>query len=149
MACPYFYPLEPFEETAWLKHPRLPLGDPHTGVCRADPMLEWEPDESTLRQCCNAGYPAGTCSRFPRSGGPDALRFSIIREQTGVLLVFYVAERNYRAFEHGEMEYSVEKSKFLAGHANELLMRQAQAYVESYLRRKAQPEHAAKNPHRR
>jgi len=147
MACPYFSPQARSEQKA--KHPRLPLGDPHTGLCRVDPMRDWRPDEATLRQCCNLGYARLRCPRFPQEPGPDAIRFSITGDQDGVLKVFYVTEQDHSALEHGTLEYSATAGGFLDAHSNQLLQKQAQAYVESYLRRKHQPEELAKNPHRR
>lgn len=147
MACPYFYPQERLDKKA--KRPRLPLGDPYTGLCRVDPMRDWRPDEAILRECCNLGYARGKCSRFPQEAGPDAIRFSITGDEDGVLKVFFVTEQGHTAVEHGTLEYSATERKFLQGHPNQLLEKQAQAYADSYLLRKHQPEHEAKNPHRR
>jgi hypothetical protein len=147
MACPYFYPQERFAEKG--KHPRLPLGDPYTGLCMSDPMRSRRPEEAVLRECCNLGYARDKCPRFPKEPGPDAIRFSVTGDQNGLLKIFYVSERNHEAVEHGTFEYSVEEGKLLTAEVNELLHRQVQAYVESYLRRKHQPEELAKNPHRR
>ena len=63
--------------------------------------------------------------------------------------VFYVTEQDHSPLEHGTLEYSADAGNFLSAHSNQLLQKQAQAYVESYLRRKHQPEELAKNPHRR
>jgi hypothetical protein len=146
MACPYFRPQERLADEG--KRPRLPLGDPYAGVCRADPGREWRPDENTLRVSCNVGY-AASCRRFPRGEGPDAIRFSVIGDEAGALRIFYVAERGHTALEHGALEYSSNQGKFLSEHPNQLLNEQAQAYAESYLRRKRDPEDLARNPHRR
>jgi hypothetical protein len=147
MACPYFYPIERFDEKAWTKHPRLPLGDPYTGFCHADPMREWIPDGETLRERCNLGS-ARTCKRFPKEQGPDAVRFSITSDQDNVLKIFFVRERDHATVDHGVLEY--QGGRFLNGSdPSELLRKQARAYAESYLRRKNEPDLAAKNPHRR
>jgi len=114
-----------------------------------DPMRDWRPDEATLRESCNLGYARARCPRFPKEAGPDALRFSVTGDQEGVLRIFHVSEQNHSPLEHGTLEYSEDAGKFLNGHPNQMLQKQAQAYVESYLRRKHQPEHSAKNPHRR
>ena len=147
MACPYFYPTERLDEKT--KHPRLPLGDPYTGLCRVDPMRDWRPDDATLRHSCNLGYARGRCPRFPKEAGPDATRFSVTGDQDGLLTIFYVSEQGHTPLEHGTLEYSATMGRFLRGHSNRLLQKQAQAYVDSYLLRKRQPEHLAKNPHRR
>ncbi len=149
MACPYFYPRERFEDRAWVKPPRLPLGDPHTGVCRVDPMREWMPDSETLKECCNIGYARQRCSRFPEGDGPDAMRFSVVTDADAVLKIFFVAEHDHEPSEHGNLECSADSGKFLGGSANELIQAQAEAYAASYIRRKRQPEETARNPHRR
>ncbi len=149
MACPFFYPLERFDDKAWTKRPRLPLGDPYTGFCRADPMRETLPDRKTLQEFCNVGS-ARACGRFPKESGPDAVRFSITSDQNGVLRIFFVRERDHATVDHGVMEFGIETGQFLNGAApGELLRSQARAYAESYLRRKKDPDLTAKNPHRR
>ncbi len=147
MACPYFYPVAPDQD--WHKHPRLPLGDPYTGLCQVDPLRDCQPDPATQRQFCNVGYARTRCPRFPADEGPDAHRFSVIQDEAGSLRIFYVAEQAHRPLQHGVIEYSTSRRQFLNGHTGQLFLRQAEAYVESYLRRKAQPEDGAKNPHRR
>jgi len=147
MACPYFYPGETLAARG--KHPRMPLGDPYAGVCRVDPLREWRPDDDTLARACNLGYARKTCPRFPKGSGADAFRFSVAADEDGVLKIFFVCERNHSALEHGTLDFSVSHSKFVNRHTNDLLMRQAEAYIESYLRRKSHPEALARNPHRR
>ncbi len=149
MACPYFYPQERFDEKTWMKHPRLPLGDPYTGVCCVDPMREWRPDMATVRDLCNQGYARQRCTRFPKDAGPDARRFSVITDDENVLKIFYVSERDHAPLDHGDLEFSTSTEQIVSGPDNAMLKQQAVAYVRSYLRRKHQPEEAAKNPHRR
>jgi hypothetical protein len=149
MACPYFYPLKRFPESAWRKHPRLPLGDPYTGVCRVHPLREWLPGQEALRDCCNVGYARHRCPHFPRGAGADAFRFSVTGDADGVVQVFYVAERDRCPVEQGALEFSVEAGQFRGGDTGETLQKQARAYVESYLRRKHDPEDEAKHLHRR
>lgn len=149
MACPFFFPIERFADKAWSKPPRLPLGDPYQGVCYVDPMREWRPDEATLRQACNVGYVRQRCSRFPKDAAADAVRFSALSETNGTLNLYYVIEKNYTPLEHGPLEYSILERRFLRSHSSALVLKQAQAYVESYLRRKSEPQDQANNPHRR
>jgi hypothetical protein len=149
MACPLFYPVERFGDSAWRKHPRLPLGDPYSGACRADPKREWLPDQATLRDCCNLGYARERCPRFPQDGGPDAFRFSVVSDDGGTLKIFYIAERGHAPVEHGTIEYAAATGQLLNGHTGEIFQKQARAYVESYLRRKHEPDNEAKYPHRR
>jgi hypothetical protein len=149
MACPYFYPVERFSESAWRKHPRLPLGDPYTGCCRADAVREWTPDQDSLREFCNMGYARSRCPRFPAGNGPDAYRFTIVTDTGDTLSVFYVAELGHSTLESGMLEYSPATGRISQGKDGETFQKQARAYVESYLRRKHEPDNEAKNPHRR
>jgi len=149
MACPYFYPIEPFSDKAWPKPPRLPLGDPYTGLCCVDPLREWRPEESTLRELCNRGHARKRCPRFPEGDGPDMVRFSVIGDAGGVVRIYYVVEGNGRPLEHGEIEYLAESRKFRPNLTDGMLERQAQAYAESYPRRKSRPQDEAHYPHRR
>ncbi len=149
MACPYFFPVEKFADKAWAKPPRLPLGDPYTGLCCADPLREWRPDEATLRDLCNRGYARRRCSRFPDDASPDAVRFTVSADLGSVLKLYYVIEKNRSPVEHGPMEYSSETGQLLPDTAGGLLQKQAQAYIDSYLRRKHEPQDEAHNPNRR
>lgn len=149
MACPYFYPVERLSEKVWAKAPRLPLGDPYAGLCCVDPLKEWRPDEDTLREYCNRGYARNRCPRFPAGEGPDMVRFSVTRDQGEVVTIFYVVEQNGSPKEHGEIEYVVAARQFRPNLTGGMLERQAQAYAESYLRRKREPQDDARHPHRR
>jgi hypothetical protein len=149
MACPFFYPVERFQEGEWPTPPRLPLGDPYHGMCLVNPTREARPEREILRQQCNLGYARGKCPRFPKDAGADAVRFMVASEDGAVLKLQYVVEQNHAPLEHGPLEYSLEEGRFLLGHSSELLRRQAQAYVESYVRRKTDPQLRAHHPHRR
>ncbi len=149
MACPYFYPIERFGDKAWPKPPRLPLGDPYTGLCCVDPLREFRPEEAALRELCNRGYARGRCPRFPPGDGPDMVRFSVTGDRDGVVKIAYVVESNGRPFEQGEIEYLAETRRFRPNLTGGMLERQAQAYAESYLRRKSEPQEGAHHPHRR
>jgi len=149
MACPYFYPTERLSEKVWPKPPRVSLGDPYAGLCCVDPLREWRPDDATLRDFCNRGYPRQGCPRFPAGEGPDMVRFSVISDRDGVIKIYYVVEKNGSPMEHGEIEYLEDSRRFRANFAGGMLERQAQAYAESYVRRKQEPQQEAQNPHRR
>lgn len=149
MACPYFYPVEPFQDREWPTPPRLPLGDPFHGMCLVNPTREARPEMDTLRHYCNLGYARGKCARFPEVAGPDAVRFMVAGDRDGIVKLQYVVEKDHAPFEHGPLEYSLAEQRFLVTHSNELLRRQAQAYVESYVRRKTEPQTRAHHPHRR
>jgi hypothetical protein len=149
MACPYFYPVERLSEKAWPRPPRLPLGDPYAGLCCVDPLREYRPDENMLRELCNRGYPRNRCPRFPSGEGPDMVRFSVTSDQGDILRIYYVVEKNGSPMEYGDIEYEVATRRFRANLAGGMLERQAQAYAESYLRRKNEPQDDAQYPNRR
>lgn len=119
----------------------LPLGDDWLGICRARNGQPWEPDEASLRTFCNLGYARGACPRFPVDGGngePDAVRFTISRDDGHAVEVYYVVERDHHPFAHGGLKFCRAAAAFLEPAPTELLDRQAGAYIISYLRRKAE-----------
>ena len=116
----------------------LPLGDAWAGVCRADPERPWRPDEAMLRPLCNLGYARGNCARFPAQDGPDAVRFAVTQDDGSCVRIYLVIERDHCPFSHGLLEYSRELGAFFNPPADQIIERQARAYVESYLRRKSE-----------
>ncbi len=136
MACPYFYPTEPLSLGYWGKRSRLPLGDLFAGCCRADPPAEFRPEEDVLRDCCNLGYARRHCGRFPPGDGPDAARFAVSGDQDGIVRIYYALERDHRPWAHGPLEYDRRRRALVAPPSSDALRRQAEAFVESYLRRK-------------
>ena len=124
MACPYFDP----------RH-RVPgsggsLGDLYGGECRAG---AWLPDARTVADRCNLGYARGFCDRFPVTGGPDAVRFSVSADDRLVIRILYSIERDHHPLSSGALEFSTATGAFAA--APEAVERLAAAYVRSYLRR--------------
>jgi hypothetical protein len=115
----------------------LPLGDHWAGACRAIPEQASQPDAATLRMLCNLGYARGACNRFPEGDGPDAVRFTIAGDDGATLRLYYVVEQNHHPFAHGPLAYSRALAGFAEPPAGQALRGQAQAYVESYLRRKS------------
>ena len=140
MACPYFFPVEPRTAGSNPQHAMLPLGASWTGSCQAVPDASWQPDDTTLRSLCNLGYARGNCSRFPCDDGPDAVRFTISRDDGRSLRIYYVVERDHHPFAHGPLDYSLAGQRFADPPPGETMGRQARAYVESYLRRKAEAQ---------
>jgi hypothetical protein len=141
MACPYFFPLR-----ARPGSPTLPLGDWWQGACHAAAGEPVEPPAGG-DVCCNLGYARGHCARFPEGAGADAVRFTIAapesapeggpeRTQGATVSIYYVAERDHRPFAHGALQYSVAEAALAGLPDSPLLARQAEAYAESYLRRK-------------
>jgi len=93
-----------------------------------------------LRDLCNLGYAAQQCARFPANDGADAVRFTIARDDSGLIGLYYVAEKNHLPHSHGPLEYSRAAGVFTVAHGDAMLQRQAEAYLASYLRRQ---QHAA------
>lgn len=131
MACPYFFPLARIDDRTWAVLPRLPLGDPHTGECRAH-AAAITPGETTLRQLCNRGYGRGTCERFPQTAPSDAVRFHVSRHEGSALSIQYVFERDCWPLRYGVLEYT---DGTVGSGQDAILERQAIAFAESYLRR--------------
>jgi hypothetical protein len=136
MACPYFYPVARFETSAWVVPPRLPLGDPYWGECRAADA-SFQPDETRLRQICNLGYGRARCDRFPELASTDAVRFHIASDAGALIRIQYVFEKECWPQEHGVFECHGATGKLSSGPAGEILRKQATAFIESYLRRKS------------
>ncbi len=136
MACPYFYPIERLSPSLWPHPDRLPLGDGFGGVCLADPNVRHRPDDETARQFCNLGYARGQCPRFPDNGAADAVRFMVAADLEGLIRIQYAFEQNHRPHRHGELQYDRRCCQFSAPPESPIFQRQAEAYVESYRRRK-------------
>jgi len=136
MCCPYFDPVSPQVADSGPELAMLPLGDLWAGVCRAAPEAPWPPDHAP-QLCCNMGYARGACARFPAEDGPDAVRFTVNAENGGTIRLYHVIERDHHPFAHGPLAYTPAD----ASPAGSLLTRQAQAYAQSYLRRKRAAVH--------
>ena len=134
MACPYFYPLERFTASGWEIPPRLPLGDAYSGVCRANDA-PFQPEETRVRQVCNHGYGRSCCERFPESGAADAVRFHISKHRGKLIRIQYIFEKDCWPKEHGVIEYS--GAAVSSGPADDILRKQAAAFLESYQRRRS------------
>jgi hypothetical protein len=127
MACPYFFPVARFETSPWSIPPRLPLGDAFSGECRA-PGTSAQPEETHVREVCNFGYGRDRCEQFPAHSAFDAIRFHVSSDSGGVIQIQYVCEKDCWPTEHGDAG---------AGSTlTEVLRRQADAFVESYVRRR-------------
>ncbi|MEO8596342.1 MAG: hypothetical protein ABI759_23695 [Candidatus Solibacter sp.] len=114
----------------------LPLGDWWQGSCHAIADSPVEAAGGGGDAQCNLGYARGHCDRFPAGDGADAVRFTISGHERALLRIYYVAERDHHPFAHGALEYSLAGSSLVEPPSSAVLARQAEAYVESYLRRK-------------
>lgn len=134
MACPYFYPVARFETSPWSVPPRLPLGDAFSGECRS-PGNALQPDETRMRAFCNLGYGRHACEQFPEASDADAIRFHVAKDGGELIKIQYVFERDCRPREHGTFEFSTAR-KLAPATSSDTLHRQADAFLESYLRRR-------------
>ena len=136
VACPFFHPDAPIEDGAWLKPPRVPLGDPCQGVCQASPVPS-RPSFDDLRTFCNQGYARARCDRFPASSTADANRFSIAHDHNGAVELIYIRERDYAPIEHGPATYSLNDRAFTGlPDGDTAINAQARQFITSYLNRK-------------
>jgi len=129
--CPFFFPLRVLEPTAWLRPPRMPLGNTYAGVCHALPGAPVAPAEVRQQDLCNRGYARGQCDCFPADAAADAVRFSILGEEDGRIRLLYVLEKNHAPVEHGQLEFM---EALTGAEGREVLTAQARAFVESYRR---------------
>lgn len=85
---------------------------------------------------CHLGYARGRCAHFPpNDAGADAVRFAIDGESAAEISLNYVLEFDHHPFSHGRLLYSLTSGAFPEG-PGDTVLRQAEAYVESYLRRR-------------
>lgn len=132
MACPCFFPERRLNSQPGAV--RLPLGDGYGGRCHAGPGAPFAPDDRITGDFCNMGYARDGCPHFPGTMEPDAIRFVISRDITGTVTLLYALEKNHGPLGHGPLEYSRDAG-WLMRHPDAIIQRQAEAYLESYLRR--------------
>jgi hypothetical protein len=134
VACPFFAPSRRLENIGWAVPPRYPLGDLFSGTCHASTsnLTEGHQDE-----CCNFGYARGLCNRFPGGDAADAVRFSVTEDSAAKLVVVYVVEKDHAPAEFGTLEYSIADARLNGPPISNVLVQQAQAFLESYLSRRA------------
>jgi hypothetical protein len=103
------------------------LGDAFSGECRA-PGNSAQPDEERTREVCNFGYGRDRCDQFPAASAADAIRFHVAKDAGELIEIQYVFEKDCWPGEHGTVHAS----------AGATLRRQADAYLESYLKRRSE-----------
>jgi len=81
-----------------------------------------------MRAVCNPGYGRHSCEQFPASSAADAIRFHVAKDAGELIHIQYVCEKDCWPREHGDA----------ANLANEILRRQAEVFLESYLRRRSE-----------
>ena len=72
----------------------------------------------------------------PTMPGPTRFASPSPAIEEAVLGIYYVAERDHHPFEQGPLVYSLSGHALLEPPARAALARQAEAYAESYLRRR-------------
>jgi hypothetical protein len=142
VACPFFVPSRRLEVSGWIRPPRFPLGDAFGGTCHARPTEVLEPPEPHQRELCNCGYAQGRCDRFPGGDSPDAVRLSVTEDTPARLSLVYVIEKDHVPVEHGTLEYAVADARLDGPVISDILAQQAQAFLESYLSRRAKVQAA-------
>ena len=131
--------MEPDIRDTYARSALLPLGALWAGVCHAGPAELGPPEEASVRRLCQLGYARDSCSRFPANdAGADAVRFTISRDDGEIVHLHYVLERDHHPYAHGSLEYQRGLARLVLAPQNEIVRRQAEAYVTSYLRRKEQ-----------
>jgi len=127
MACPYFLPGRRMADSKDVPGWKMPLGGVFDGECRLPELPAWKPPEERLRQCCNTGYPAGCCERFPANSPFDLIRLLIVEEGDRSAKLLYVYEKDHQPAGKGELTVPA---------GGGVLETQAETYWNSYLERK-------------
>ena len=135
MPCPYFHPMERFDDAGFPHPARLPLGAGYRGHCCAPGHDGAVPTDDELKQNCNLGY-ARNCSRLPEQREADAVRFAILRDRDGQISIGYVSELNYLPGDHGNLQYDALLTRWLSLHPEERVQALAECFLQSYLARR-------------
>jgi hypothetical protein len=141
VACPFFMPTSKLDDGGWLHPSRLPLGGGWSGHCSAPGHEGAEPSDEELRELCNLGYAAG-CPRLPTERASDAVRFSIARDRSTQLLLWFVCESGHRPAANGMLEYDTSTGQWISSHPDARIQKMAGCYLQSYLLRRIQPASA-------
>jgi hypothetical protein len=135
LSCPYFVPLEKNDAGTWLHPSRLPLGAGFSGQCSAPGHMGIRPSKDELRELCNMGY-AVSCSRLPQERSCDAVRFSVARENNGVLSIWFVCETAHLPTSHGTLQYDANARRWTSPHSDSQIQNLAECFVQTYMAKK-------------
>ncbi len=141
MACPFFMPMEKFENGQWPHVARLPLGCGWSGHCTAPGHENEAPSQEELRDFCNLGY-AEKCSRLPQERMWDSVRFSARTLGAGSngsgdrIQVRYVCERAHLPAEHGFLECDAVGGLWPKRHEDGRIQRMAECFLAAYLEKR-------------
>jgi len=139
MACPFFAPQRRLDPGAWTASSQAAFGRPVFGFCHALSGTSFAPPEEHQRELCNRGYARGLCAHFPGSGAADAVRFPSPAIAAGVCASSMFSKRTTprSLMETLNFRPPIFKPAIFrpaAAPADDLLLRQARAFVESYLK---------------
>ena len=88
-----------------------------------------------MREVCNTGYGRHSCEQFPTSSAADAIRFHVAQDAGELIHIQFIFEKECWPAQRGTADFSV-KNGFSDGLPDKILRRQAEAFVESYLKRR-------------
>jgi len=137
LACPFFVPTEKLDGGPWLHPSRLPLGAGWTGHCSAPGHEGVVPTDSELAEGCNMGY--ACCARLPENRSGDAVRFSVCRDRSSFIALWFVLEAAHHPVAHGILEYSLTASQWTCPHPDSRIQNLAECYLQSCLLRRIPP----------
>jgi hypothetical protein len=112
----------------------VPLGDVYRGECRSQ-SEPYVPDDDRLF-LCNMGYARDECPRFPAESRADQTRFAIASDVPPLLMIRVVQESAWRPLVSVTVEFDLERQVWISALADPIIQRQAEAYLEAYLRRR-------------
>jgi len=96
-----------------------------------------QPNETRMREVCNLGLGRHGCEQFPQGSAADAIRFHVAKDAGELINIQYVFEKDCWPAEHGTFDYTMTRG-FASSLPAETLRRQAEAFVETYLRRRSE-----------
>jgi len=141
VACPFFMPIEKFENGEWPHVARLPLGCGWSGHCTAPGHENEAPSQQELRDFCNLGY-AEKCARLPQERVWDSVRFSARTLGSGSngsgnrIQVRYVCERAHRPADHGFLECDAVGGLWPKRHEDGRIQRMAECFLATYVEKR-------------
>lgn len=141
MACPFFMPIQKFENGEWAHAARLPLGCGWSGHCTAPGHENETPSSEELREFCNLGY-AEKCVRLPQERAWDSVRFTARAVSSGTdgsgdrIEVRYVCERAHRPAGNGILECDAVGGVWPKRHQDTRIQRMAECFLAAYVEKR-------------
>ena len=139
MACPFFMPLEKFENGAWPHPARLPLGCGWSGHCTAPGHEGHVPELAAQEKFCNLGY-AGDCGWIPPDRAWDSVRFAVAPQEkdapSRAVQLHYVCERDHRPMEHGRLSFDASSGGWSHKHPDNRVQKMAECFLDSWMARR-------------